>query len=288
MIKIKAYYIKETDKPNIIKQILNVVEVENNEIVIQPIKEKYTQKHITKLVKKINKICLKKNVQNVVLSKNLKQNKELKNIIYRNNIRIFNGRWLFSYMTYEAIEYILQQIGKKKETIEVSILTISITNHAIETIKMLVKEFKRVNIVTNDINKFKYLENKIYDNYGIMITVTNNKKKSLAKSDIVLNFDFDNDLLNQYNIYEEAIIINILGNMRINKKSFNGLLVNNYEIYSMKVYDFFDLDKLNHFYLKDLVEAKLFRNDKFSNIRSNITSDHYKIKELYGNNGKLF
>ena len=66
VIKIKAFYIKEADKPNIIKQILNIIEIKNNELVIQPIKEKDTQKHMIKLAKKINKICIKKNMQNFI------------------------------------------------------------------------------------------------------------------------------------------------------------------------------------------------------------------------------
>ena len=37
----------------------------------------------------------------------------------------------------------------------------------------------------------------------------NNKKKSLAKAQIVINADFTNELLNQYNICENGIIIDL-------------------------------------------------------------------------------
>lgn len=288
MINIKAFYIKEADKPSIIKQILNTVKTQNNELIIQPIKEKHTQKHIEKMAVKINKICKKKHVQNIVLSKKLQTNQELQTAIISNKINIFDGRWIFNFLAYETIDFIIQKMNRKKEETEVSILTNDITYQAIETIKMLVKEYKRVNIVTNNINKFKYLENKIYNEYGIMITVTNNKRKSLTKSEIILNFDFSKELLNQYNIYDEAIIINIQGNMQIKKKRFNGLNINDFEITSTREEDYFELQKLKEFYLKDLLEAMLYRKDSFYNIRQDITRGHFKIKELYGVNGKVF
>lgn len=288
MIIIKAYYIKEADKPNIIKQLLNLVEIKNNELIIQPIKPKTKQKKITKLGKKITKKCTKKNVASIVLSKNLQNNKELKQAIIENNLNIFDGRWLFNFMAYETIDYIVQKTNRKKEITEVTILTSNITHQAIETVKMLVKEYKRVNIVTNNISKFKYLETKIYNEYGVMITVTNNKRKSLAKSEIILNFDFSSEMISQYNIYDKAIIINIYKGIQIKKKRFNGTCVNNYELYSTRADDYFGLTKLKEFFLRDLLEAKLYRKASFLSVRQDIVKGHFKIKELYGVNGQIF
>ena len=73
-----------------------------------------------------------------------------------------------------------------------------------------------MNIVTNNIEKFKKLEDKIMEN-GIMITIGNNKKKSLMKSKIILNIDFPNELINKYMIKEDAIIINVPGKVKINR-----------------------------------------------------------------------
>ncbi|MBR3249963.1 MAG: hypothetical protein IKF83_04670 [Clostridia bacterium] len=280
MITIKAFFVKEADKLNILKHIFNVIDIHNNELIMQPLKDNLKQRKINRITRKIVKICKKKNVASIVLSKRLKSNQELVNEIIENNIHVFNGRWLFNYMAYDAVEYILQQNGRKKEKTEISILTNNLTHPSIETIKMLVKEYKRVNVVTNNIDKFKYLENKIYNEYGIMITVTNNKRKSLQKSEIILNFDFSKELLNKYNIYDEAIIINIQGNMKITKKRFNGLNLNDYEIWSTKAYDYFEIGKINDFDLKDLLEAELYRRDSFYNIRQDIVKGHFKIKNL--------
>lgn len=278
----KTFYIIENDKPNIIKRAINLVYNKDDEIIIQPLK---SNKKTTKTIEKIKKICTKYKVNNITLCKNIRSNKEFMNNIYASNINVFDGRWLVKFLVYELAEYVVQSLNYKKENTEVSILTSQITDEAIQTIKLLVKEYKRVNIVTNNINKFKYLENKIYNDFGIMITVTNNKRKSLANSKIILNFDFEQELLNQYNIFDEAVIINLLGNIEIKKKRFNGVVINDYEIFSSRADDDFKYDRINNFFLKDLLEAKLYRKDSFANIRRNITNGHYKIKKVFGKNG---
>ena len=38
--------------------------------------------------------------------------------------------------------------------------------------------------------KFKKLENDLYEQNGVPIIISNNKKKSLSKSELIINFDF--------------------------------------------------------------------------------------------------
>ena len=52
---------------------------------------------------------------------------------------------------------------------------------------------------------------------GIIITITNNKKKSLMKSQIIINVDFPKELIDRYRINEYATIINIKEKLKINK-----------------------------------------------------------------------
>ena len=288
MIIIKAFFIKEDDKPNVLKQLFNINTVYNNQIIVQPIKENTTEKQALKLAKSIRKKCQKYGVNKVVLSKKIRNNKMVYNKIYESAINSFDGKWLQKYMAYETLDYILKNKNLKKEETEITILTNYISNEAVETIKLLAKEYKRINVVTKQINEFKNLEEKIYDGYGMMITVTDNKRKSLLKSSIILNFDFTENQLNEYNIFDEAIVVNLQGKTKINKKRFNGLIVNDYEIFSTREDDYFGLDKIRNYYIKDLLEESIYRKDSFENIRRNITYGHYKIKELYGLNGKLF
>ena len=288
MRTIKAYFIKEDDKPNIFKQVFNINTIQNDEIILQPISKNMEEKQANKLAKSIRKKCQKNGINKVVLSKKIQNNSLFYNKIYENAINTFNGKWLQKYMSYEILDYIIENKNLKKEETEVTILSNYISNEVIETIKLLAKEYKLVNVVTKQIREFEHYESKIYDEYGMMMTVTDNKRKSLAKSQIILNFDFTEKQLNQYDIFDEAIIINLKYKAKVDKKRFNGLIVNDYEIYSTREDDYFGLDKIRNYYVKDLLEESLYRKDSFENIRRNITYGHYKIKELYGINGKLF
>ena len=106
------------------------------------------------------------------------------------------------------------------------------------------------------------------------------------KSQIILNIDFPKELINKYNIQDEAIIVNVRGNIKINKKRFNGLNINDYEI------DFRDDKKdnkalSNKFYLKDLYESDLYKKQNISETRNKIKIDKVIIKKLILNNGEL-
>ena len=50
------------------------------------------------------------------------------------------------------------------------------------------------------------------------------------KSQVIINMDFNQELINQYKIYEEAIIINAEENIKIEAIRFNGIVINDYEI----------------------------------------------------------
>ena len=154
--------------------------------------------------------------------------------------------------------------------------------------KHLIKEFdnKTINIVTNHIEKFKRLEKQLQEYEGIIITITNNKKKSLMKSQIILNIDFPKELINKYKINEDSIIVNIKGKIKITQKRFNGLNINDYEI------DYRDDKKNvkafnNNYYLKDLYESELYKKQRINEVKEKIKLDKVIIRKLILNNGEL-
>lgn len=106
------------------------------------------------------------------------------------------------------------------------------------------------------------------------------------KSEIILNIDFPQELINKYNINDDAIIVNVKEKIKIKNKRFNGLNINDYEI------DFRDDLKENkslngRYYLKDIYESQLYKNQKFEDIAKKLTSDKVIIKKLKLNNGSL-
>ena len=220
------YCIQETDKPKKIRKIFNIVELEQNRVILPITKSeiengKLSQKKAQILAKNIvNKL---KNAigNNVILSKEIKKQKNLVNYLYSQNMNIIDGKWLFGILSDEAITYVVNKKKMKKEKLNVSILVNDVEDYVLENIKLIVRKYKRVNIVTNHLEKFKKLEKEIFEKDGIMVTVTNNKKKSLTKSNVILNYNFPTELINKYKIYDEAIVLNVKQNVSISSKRFN-------------------------------------------------------------------
>lgn len=273
----KTMYIEKKDKPTWIMPKIKI-EQDNCRICLNLEKEK----NLKKLIKKI----IKNEVINVVLSKELLENQNLINTINANNINIFDGRWLEKHLSIEILDYIVQQKNIKKQETEIAITVNQITDFSIEIIKILAKQYKKLTVVTNHIEKLRKFEKEIYDKEGVLIIISNNQKKSLLKSKIILNIDFTKTVLNKYKINENAVIVNLEGDMKINEKRFNGINVNDYEI-EVGREEIIWRGNMKKFKTKDLLEAQLYMKDTFVNVCKKISKNKVLIKELYGLNGKI-
>ncbi len=278
------FYIEKNDKPNWIEKKLNLIKIQDNTILL-PITKEIGNKKIEILAQKTRKSIQKySNSKKIVLSKEMYNEKIYLNYLNTYGLEIQDGRWLFEILLPDTVEYIIDK--KKIEKTNISIMINDLTDIELENIKILAKKYKNINIVTNHIEKFRKLEKQLDENEGIIITITNNKKKSLMKSQIILNIDFPQELINKYNIYDDAVIVNLKGNIKINKKRFNGLNINNYEIN-------FRFDKQNNkalnnkYYLKDLYQSELYKRQRISEIKKQIKNDKVVIKNLIINNGEL-
>lgn len=286
------YFIQEADKPKLIPKIflvpilnqnkiilpINYEETNNNKEINNKKKEKDRKREI-KLAKKTINILNKTHCKKVILSKQM-QNRELFcNQLYTQGFEVIDGRWLFTILSEEAIQYIIKSNKMTGKKIKISILVNDLTDIILENIKNIAKKYQRINIVTNHIEKFKKLEEQLLEEYGVMITLNNNKKKSLTKTDIILNFDFPTELINKYRIAEKAIIINLKGNIKIKQKRFEGKIFNDYEITYKKIEDF-EYDKSEKYLTKDIYEALIYKHQPIENIMKKIKKDKVKILEL--------
>ena len=276
-------YIEKNDRPNFIEKILNLIRVKENTIIL-PINEKMTEKKIEKLAmktyKKITKIS---NSKKIVLSKEMKEEEKYINYLNTYGMEISEGRWLFEILLTDIVKYITEK--QKIEKANISILINDLTDIEFNNIKILAQKYNMINIVTNHIEKFRKLENQLKEE-GIIITITNNKKKSLMKSNIIVNVDFPKELLNKYSLNENACIINLKKIVKITQKRFNGLTVNDYEIVFRN--DVCDEKFFNGKYeIKDLYEAGMYKKSPFIELREKIKKDGVKINKLFLNNGEL-
>lgn len=268
------YYICETDKPSKIAEFFNIVKLDNNHIILPIDKTNIDEKTSYKLAIKTKTILDKTNSKKLVLSKKIKEQTSYVNYLYSYNYEIVDGKWLFQVLIFDVLEYVIKKLKIKKEDIKLGILVNDISDLALYAIVELVKKYKNVKIVTNHINSFKNIEEKISEKYGILISVGNNKRKVLSKTNIILNLDFPTELINRYKINSESTIINFKGNVKIKDKRFNGLNINDYEI------DWEEQVSSEKFYTKDLYEAIQYKNQPIEETLRKIKRDNIKIKEL--------
>lgn len=148
-----------------------------------------------------------------------------------------------------------------------------------EIIINIAKNIKRLNIITNHINKCKKIEKYLYKEFGIMLNMSNNKQRSLLKSEIIINFDFPEELINKYKVYDNAIILNMNDKINLHSKRFNGINVNYYKIDIPEEY------KLDGFKDEIVYESLIYTKNNYKEIYKKIKEDKIEINKLVGNNG---
>ncbi len=268
-----------------IKKIFNIVEFseDNGKTTITlPLfkSNKIRNKKIIKIAKRINKKLYDNNIENVVLSNYLEENEILKQKLYCQNINILDGRYLFYLLIPEIIEYILKRQKVKLQNGEVTLLINDFTQNNAKIITYIAQNVKRVNIVTNHSNKFKKLEEYLYNELGIILNITNNKNKSLANAGLIINIDFPEEIINKYEINSNAIIVNIFNEIKIRAKRFNGVNINYYKAYIPKKY------KMEGFKDNLIYESSIYKYN-YENARKDIITNKIKIKKLIGINGDI-
>ncbi len=268
-----------------IKKIFNIVEFseDNGKTTITlPLfkSNKIRNKKIIKIAKRINKKLYDNNIENVVLSNYLEENEILKQKLYCQNINILDGRYLFYLLIPEIIEYILKRQKVKLQNEEVTLLINDFTQNNAKIITYIAQNVKRVNIVTNHSNKFKKIEDYLYNELGVILNITNNKSKSLSNANLIINIDFPEEIINKYEINSNAIIVNIFNEIKIRAKKFNGININYYKACIPKEY------QIDGFQNNLVYESSIYKYS-YENARKDIIANKIRIKKLVGINGDI-
>ncbi len=189
------------------------------------------------------------------------------------NYKTLDGTHIVKYMLPELVKYCFTLIHPKVE--EIFVCTNVFNNENVTIIKDLTYCVKVVNIVSNN-NRYLSLEKEL-ENKGIYITVNNNKRKSLKKSNIVINLDF-NDLKN-YSINRSMIIIDVSNRLKIDK-GFDGIYVKGIKLGTDKVMRVFS--EYENFKKSELIEAEILKIEKYNDIRKYIEMNKFEIKQVIG------
>lgn len=245
-------------------------------------------KNIKKWIPHLATILYDRNCNKVVLSKTLKHAEGIKEAIYKENISILDGSILKQNMLIKIAEYISNELNVELKNTEITLLVNENKKAHVESIISLAENAKNIKIVTNNIEEFKSLEQKLQERFGILIRLTNNKRKGLANSNIIINLDFPEELVNKYTINPDAIVVNLEKNVKIKYKQFSGINANNIKINLPRTYrvEFEKANIYNDFEESELYEAELV-NMGFEETQQKLKKDNVYVKALIGNNGTI-
>ena len=206
-------------------------------------------------------------------------------------INILNGKKLMEYMEFEILKYITNKQNTSMNKEDIYIVFKKEINLDLNFLKQFIQNFKTVNVVTNDIERLKNVQDNLLENDGILISISNNKRKALKRAKYIINLNLNKEELEKYKINRDAIIINIKEDVKYNVSSFDGVNINYFGIDCPDEYiekfeqigENFDIVKL---YESILIYYNAY-NMKIESVYERISKDNIKITELIGNNGKI-
>ncbi len=282
-------YIKEEKINNGFFKGLEIRGVDNNYII--SINDKKNKRIKKKLAKKI----LKLNIGAIVFSKELEGDFkeevcELLNLGDNINIQILNGKKLMEFMEFDILKYIIEKQKKKMTEQDIYIVFKKDNKLNLNFLKRFIENYRMTNVVTNDIERLKNIQDNLINNDDILISVSNNKRKALKRAKYILNINLKKEELEKYRINREAIIINIQEFIKYDNPGYDGINVNYFEI---NVPD--ELEERfeqigNNFDIIKLYESILLSETTGENIESiynKIARDEVTVKSIIGNNGVI-
>lgn len=286
-------YIKEERLNNSFFQNFQGMEIgiaDNNYIIAIHDKDK---KSIQKrLVKKI----YKQKIDAIVFSKELEGKFkddicEMLKLDDNINVKMINGKKLMEYMEFDIMKYILEKQKHSMRQEDIYIIFKRDNSLNLNFLVRFIENFRMTNIVTNDIERLKNVQDNLLDNENILISVSNNKKKALRRAKYVLNVNLTTEELAKYNINRNAVIINIRENVKYSNPGFEGINVNYFDI---NVPDEFDekFEQMgNNFDLVKLYESILiaenFGEASTEKVYEKIARDEIQVKNVIGINGRI-
>lgn len=239
---------------------------------------------IRRIAKKLEKQSKKEDIV-VLLNKRQLEREELVLEIKSRGIKVLDGKWLFKFLLLDSLEVLAKLKGIPLETANVAICVSnsdSIINSEIILIASVVKNLK---IVTNFLNRFSYIEERLYSEFGIAAQVTSNKEKAFSNTDIIINIDEFN--IEEYNLPKNAYILDIYGASSSVYEAFSGKIFNSYELeYDEELFK--EIENKEEYDENLLYESLIYRKDTYQHIRAQMDADGVKVVRLYYNKEKVF
>ncbi len=239
-----------------------------------------TEKNELKYGKKVNKILKKRNVSNVVLSNEIMQKEKFCNCVSSQNNYIITGNRLYQALTKYILQDICNMVNIPMPTISLAILSHEFSIENLDLVKYISKEIREVVVLSENKERFDKMLEKFFNEEGIAIRVLENKHSNISSYPFIINLDYTEEEVNKLIISKNAIVISIKNKICALRKSFNGILLNDVEIYLEK--------EVKDFRTLALCEAYLYHyRKKIQENEKEFEKSPYRINTYMGNNGKI-
>lgn len=230
--------------------------------------------------RKIAKILKKYKVSNVVLNNELSKNETFKNILYESNNYIISGKRMYKTLIPQIIRETSKLMQTEVQKMNIAILADEYSIDNLDLIKYLSDMVKHVTLVTSNAYKFQKLVDELMHYSGVAVKLLNKGKHTLKRENFVINIDFDQEALSKIIVPVNSVVICTSDTKYPIKNKFNGIIINDVDIY------------LNHetknFNTLSLCEAYIYNYMK--KIKENeliFNRSEYKINAYMGNNGNI-
>ena len=231
---------------------------------------------------------------------------KMETFLQNSGSNVLTGRKLMHYMNYEILEYILniQKTTMKEE--DVFFLIKKDDKLDLQFLSRFIENCKMVNIVTNDIERFKKVQDSLYQRENILIGVSNHKSKSLKRAKYILNVNMEKKEIEKFKINRDAIIINFKEKIQYDNATFDGININYFQIAMPDEYveQMEKINEVGEFDIACLYEAILLKKVEIAKkkitmlskeeltkhkniILDMIADDNIHITGLIGNNGRI-
>lgn len=250
------------------------------------------KKDKNRIKKKLIKYIQKLKIDALVFSKELENFKtSICEMLGSYNVQVLNGKKLMEFMEFQVVKYVLNKQKANMKEEEIYIVFKKSSDIDLNFLKKFIEKFRVVNIVTNDVERLKNVQDNLLENDGILISVSNNKRKALKRAKYILNINLNKEELSKYKINRNAIIINIREIVKYDSSGFEGININQIKI---KCPDEF-IEKFeqigDNFDLVELYESLLFSDNiqkrKIEDVYDRIDKDDISITGIIGNNGAI-
>ena len=234
-----------------------------------------------KYSKKVIKILNRNSIREVVLNKNLLNNRIFCENLVNAKKQVIIGRKIYKTIILRVLKDISNQMNYDFYKFKIALLINEYSAENIDLIRIIAKEVKALTIVTNDKNKFNIIEKELFDNYGIILKVIENTDANLKNCNVIVNVDFQSYEVDKIVINNKSLIICGFAKNYEVKKNFDGIIIRNIEVLDPKnmnqnIEDLSLCEAKVYSYLK-----KLKQNDR------TFEREGFRVNGYFGQNGKL-